>query len=383
MRLQPFAYIKEPIVESGGGDVFPDQSLATWTATQATQWKDYGTAKLNPTDFGYASSTTRIGSDFGTGAAKWFGGSLANNGKIYAPPHVRNKWGIINTTNDTVTESAASVNGSNQGSVYDKISQQVIAFGDDGTVIDVTNDSATNISSGPPNRSCNPVQGFIGNDIYTTKFVIGSAGIQKYNVSTGATSAVSPTGDSVKTQGEMGTLGVDGCMYMPSVSSGGTIMKYNPATNVNTNITTPSSQTYTTIVQHYDGYLYFFPIGTDAGDIRGYDPATDAWVSSYNWGTGFQTSNCCIGLDGKIYAVTGQAQSTIKIYDPVNGTDSNATISNSDSSYQGITMGANGDLYLIPWTGGYFHKLALTTGTGTPATDIVSQYNFGGRLCWG
>ena len=45
-------------------------------------------------------------------------------------------------------------------------------------------------------------------------------------------------------------------------------------------------------------------------------------------------------------------------------------------------MGANGDLYLIPWTAGYVHKLALTTGTGTPATDIVSQYNFGGRMCW-
>ena len=380
MRQFPFSFLEQP--DAGGATAFPDQSLATWTSTEADAWLAYGASFATTSTFGYGTTTTRIGSDFGTGVAKWLGGSLANNGKIYTPPHVRSKWGIIDTTNDTVTESAATVNGSNQGSVYDKISQQVIAFGDNGTVIDISNDSATNISSGPPNRSCNPVQGFVGNDIYTTKFVVGSAGIEKYNVSTGVTSAVSPTGDTVTLQGENGTLGRDGCMYMPSVSSGGGIMKYNPATNVNTNLTVPGSEIFTTIVQHYNGYIYFLPQGTYT-TLRWYDPSTSTWAGSYSWGSGFQTSNACIGLDGRIYCVTGQTQSTIKWYDPTAGTHGNITISNSDSSYQGITMGANGDLYLIPWTGSWFHKLALTSGTGTPATNVVSQYNFGGRMCWG
>ena len=53
-----------------------------------------------------------------------------------------------------------------------------------------------------------------------------------------------------------------------------------------------------------------------------------------------------------------------------------------DTSYAGITIGANGDLYMVPFSGDYVHKLALTTGTGTDATNIVSQYNFGGRMCW-
>ena len=381
MRVQPFAFIKQEAEAAAAGPVtaFPDQSLTTWTTTTADDWLAYGASVLNTTTFAYSGSSVRIGSDYGTGVAKWQGGSLASNGKIYTSPHVRTKWAVIDTDTDTITEPTTIVNGSSQGSVYDKITNQVISFGDGGTKIDCSTDTASNIS-GPPNRTTNPIQSFAGDELYGLGF-FGYTGIRKYTVSTDTTSTVTPTGDAVIAQGEMGTLGRDGQIYTPNVPTPNITSKYNPDTNVNTQFARPGGENFTTIVQHYDGILYYLPQSA-FGTLRGYNPSTSSWVADYDWGTGFQVSNACIGLDGRIYCVTGQSTGTVKWYDPTAGSHGTITISNSDTSYQGITIGKNGDLYLIPWTAAYFHKIPLVTGTGTTATDIVSQYNFGGRLCW-
>jgi len=387
MRVAPFSFIREAAPDDAAAG-FPDQSLSTWTTTEADAWIDYGAANLNTTTFAYSGSTQRIGSDYGSGNAKWMGGSLADNGKIYAAPHLGytggKKWAIIDTDTDSISVSAQVVNGDNQGSVFDKISGKVIAFGNNGTTITVSSDSGSNITSGPNNRSCNPIQSFAGDEIYTCTFVIASAAVYKFNVSTGATTTVTTSGDSLLTQGEFGTLGIDGKMYMPSVSSGGSIMQFDPSTNVNTNIALPggAGEIYTNIVQHYNGYLYFLPQSA-FGTIRWYDPSTDSWIGDSDGGSGFQVGNACIGLDGKIYMVSGSDSTyTLKVFDPATNTHSTIAIADSDSSFQGITVGKNGDLYLIPWNNNYFHKLELVTGTGTTATDIVTQYNFGGRLCW-
>ena len=41
-------------------------------------------------------------------------------------------------------------------------------------------------------------------------------------------------------------------------------------------------------------------------------------------------------------------------------------------------MGAMGDLYLIPWTGAYVHKLALVRGSGY-AQKVIQEYNLNSR----
>ena len=378
MRVLPFSFLEQ--VQAGGGGLFPDQSLATWTTTEADEWLAYGLANLNTTTFGYDTTATRIGSSYGTGVAKWAGGCLASNGKIYSAPHVRTKWAILDTTTDTITESVATVNGSSTGGVYDKITNQVFSFGSGGTKIDVATDVASNIS-GPPNRTASVIQSFIGNELYGVGFHTYT-GIRKYTISTNTTSTITPTGDTVINQGEFGTLGRDGCIYYGNIPSPSTsFMRYNPATNVNTNITTPGG-IFSSLIQHYDGYIYALPTSASTL-VRKFDPSTGTFVGSYDWGTSFQSSNACIGLDGRIYVVSSvTATKVIRWFDPIAVSHGDITIADLDGSYQGITIGANGDLYLIPWTGPYFHKLALVTGTGTTATDIVSQYNFGGRLCW-
>ena len=377
MRVLPFSYLEQ--AQAGGGGLFPDQSLATWTTTQADEWLAYGLANLNTTTFGYDTTTARIGSSYGTGVAKWGGGALASNGKIYSAPHVRTKWAILDTTTDTITESVATVNASSQGCVYDKITNQVFSFGSGGTKIDVATDVASNIS-GPPNRTASPIQSFDGDELYGISFGTYT-GFRKYTISTNTTTTITPTGAAVGRFGEFGTLGRDGCVYYGNAAGGTELFKYDPATNVATRISVISG-VFPTIIQHYDGYIYFLPSSASTL-VRKFDPSTGTFVSSYDWGTAFQSSNACIGLDGRIYIVSsGTSTKVIRWFDPIAVSHGDITISDLDGSFQGITIGVNGDIYLIPWTAPYFHKLALVTGTGTTATDIVSQYNFGGRLCW-
>jgi hypothetical protein len=376
MIFQNFGFNQNYAVAAAPAAVsFPDQSLATWTVTESAQWLAAGTSVCNTSTFGYASSTTRLSTNYGGGAAKWAGGSLASNGKIYCAPHVRSDWLIVNTNNDT-TATTGSVNGSSQGSVYDKITNTVYGFGSGGTKIITSTDVSSNIS-GPGNRSLNPIQGFNGDYLFTAGFTF--TGMRRYQISTNTT-----TNMTTPTQafGELGVGGSDGCMYFPNITSGTNVLKYDPVANTCTNLAIGNAQAYSTMVQHYDGYIYLLPNGGTATAIRKLEVSTGTISAAHTMASAFNVSSACIGLDGRIYMVTSAGVSTIRWFDPTASTSGNITISNSDTSYQGITMGANGDLYLIPWTAGYVHKLASTTGTGTTATDIVSQYNFGGRMCW-
>lgn len=378
MIFQNFGFNQKYVVAAAPAAVlFPDQSLATWTATESAQWLAAGTSVCNTSTFGYASTTSRIGTNYGGGTAKWAGGSLASNGKIYCAPHVRTDWLIVNTNNDT-TATTGSVNGSSQGTVYDKITNTVYGFGSGGTKIITSTDVSSNIS-GPGNRSCNPIQGFNGDYLFTAGFTF--TGMRRYQISTNTTTNMtSPT----QAFGELGVGGSDGCMYFPNITSGTNVLKYDPVANTCTNLAIGNAQAYSTMVQHYDGYIYLLPNGGTQTAIRKLEVSTGTISAAHTMASGFGCSSACIGLDGRIYMVSsGAFVFTVRWYDPTAGTSGDITISNSESSFQGITMGANGDLYLIPWTqSSYVHKLALTTGTGTTATDIVSQYNFGGRMCW-
>ena len=378
MIFQNFGYNQNyQAVISAGVVLFPDQSLATWTATESALWLSAGTTNCTTASFAYSGSTVRLSTNYGPGVAKWGGGSLASNGKIYCAPHVETQWLIINTNNDTTTLTG-SVNNSSQGSVYDKITNTVYGFGSGGTKILTTNDSSSNIS-GPANRSTNPVQGFTGDYLFSAGF-LNYTGMRRYQISTNTTTNMaSPS----RTYGESGVGGSDGCMYWPNVPGGSNILKYDPVANTCTDIAIGNAVLYPTLIQHYDGYIYLLPPVASTA-VRKLNISTGVISAAHTFGSAFQCSSACIGLDGRIYIVSSQTTSVIRWFDPTAGTSGDITISNSDSSYQGITMGANGDLYLIPWSGptGYVHKLPLVTGTGTPATTIVSQYNFGGRMCW-
>jgi|TARA_R110002096_G_scaffold205832_1_gene391939 hypothetical protein len=376
MRQFPFSFLEQPDVAAAG---FPDQSLATWTSTEADAWLAYGASFANTTSFGYATTTTRIGGSF-LNSRQYYGAALAGNGKIYGSPAdggTVKQWIVIdtNTGQDTVTLNPTTVNYRNFGARWDKITNTVYSFGDGGTKIDCTTDTASNVT-GPSSWNGGAVQSFDGNLLYTAPLFSNNA-IYEYNISTNTSTNKGSTGGD---RYPIGTLSRTGKMFWPS--GGGTqFTSYDPATSTLTDFGSLSGDYVGPMVQHYDGYIYAFPRFFNSSVLR-LDPATNTITTIHTLSLSPQiiSMDCCIGLDGRIY-VTRENGATYW-YDPSSNTSGILTMDSGDTSYAGITIGANGDLYMVPFNGDYVHKLALTTGTGTDATNIVSQYNFGGRMCW-
>ena len=375
MRVLPFSYLEQ--VQAAPSGAFPDQSLATWTTTDTADWLTYGSSFANTTNFGYSTTSTRIGG-FNSATRKWGGAALANNGKIYCPPgdgSTVKYWSIIDTSNDTVSFSPTTVNYKNFGARYDKITNQVFAFGAGGTKIDVATDVASNVS-GPAQYNGGGVQSLDGNLLYTAPLAT-NRNIYEYNIATNTSTSVGAVGQD---RYPIGTLSVSGKMFWPS--GGGTqFTSYDPATSTLTNFGSFLGDRVGPMVQHYDGYIYAFPRFFNSDIVR-LDPSDNSVTIIHTLSISPQiiSLDTCIGLDGRIYVT--RENGGVYWYDPSTNTSGNITMDSGDSSFAGITIGNDGSLYVVPFSSSYFHKISLTTGTGTPATDIVSQYNFGGRMAW-
>lgn len=356
------------------GPTFPDQSLTTWTTTESAAWLSAG-ATLTTSSFGYSSSSTRIGSSY-SGTRKWGGAALASNGKIYAPSAdgSRTDWAIINTSNDTIAVTG-SVNSKNFGARYDKITNQVFAFGAGGTKIDCSTDAASNVS-GPSQYNGGAVQGLDGDKLYTGP-LFSNNNIYEYDISANtSTSKGATSGDRYP----IGTLAANGKVFFPS-GGGTSFTEYDPATNTLTNFGSFTGDYTGPMVAHYDGYIYCFPRFFNQSVIR-LNPDTRATTTIHTLSipTNIISMNTCIGLDGRIYVT--RENGGVYWYDPYSNTSGTITMDSGDTSFSGITMGMYGDLYVIPFSSTYFHKISLTTGAGAGANAICQQYNFGGRMCW-
>ena len=366
------------------GPTYPDQSLATWTTTETAAWLSAGSTQTT-SNFGYASTSTRIGSSLGAGASKWDGGALASNGKIYGAPHTSTSWLVINTNTDAVATTGSANNG-NTGARYDKITNRVYTFGNydgggnNGTYIDVATDATTNLSAGVPSLTGGPVQAFDGNKLYMVRLYSSPTNLYEYNISAGTSTSIGSQGGD---KFPRGTLAANGKIFWgPGGST--TFCEYDPATNTITNFSQGGGggDSYGPVCAHYDGFLYCFPRFNNLTSILKINPSTRAitTITTSLSSANYISMGTCIGLDGRIYVA--RENGGIYWYDPYANTSGTITMASGDTSFGAIMMGANGDLYAIPWSSAYVHKIALTTGTGSAATQIVSQYNFGGRMCW-
>lgn len=354
---------------------FPNQALKVWSGFEAQQWMRAG-QQFNTTICQYDTTTTRISSDYGSGPAKWGHGSLAPNGNIYCMGHVRSDFAIINTYTDAVTTTGSIGSRSSQGSVYDKVTNNVYGFGDSGAKINTATNVASTIT-GPPNRSDNPIQGWDANILSTAGF-FNYSGTRQYSISANTTATTAATPGNAN-YGEWGTLGIDGNMYQTNVPGGSNMLKFDPVANTTANIALGAGS-FAGVLQHYNGKLYILPNG--ATRVAEYDFSTNAVTTTLTLPSARLFSGACIGADGKIWGCASSS-GTLTWIDVYNNTSGTVTVGNGDVSYQGIQMGALGDLYLIPWSGtnGYFHKLKLVKGSGY-VQKIIQEFNQGGRLSW-
>jgi streptogramin lyase len=385
MIFQNFGYNQNYPVAAGApaSPTYPDQSLATWTSTETAAWLAAGSTQTT-TNFGYASTSTRIGTSLGGGSNKYDGGALASNGKIYCPPESTTAFLVINSNNDTVATTGSSVNNGNSGARYDKITNRVYGFGNydasgnNGTYLDVATEAITNLASGIPNLTSGPVQALDGNKLYMAKLYSGTPSIYEWNISAGTATNIGAQGGDKYPKG---TLAANGKIYWGPGGSG-TFCELDPATSTITNFGSVAGDSYGPLVAHYDGYLYCFPRFNSVTSILRVTPSTRAvsTITTSLPGANYISMGGCVGLDGRIYVA--RENGGIYWYDPYANSVGTITMDSGDTSFGGVMVGANGDLYCIPWSSAYVHKIALTTGAGTAATQIVSQYNFGGRMCW-
>ena len=345
---------------------FPNQKLNPFSQFESEQWMRAG-LQLNTTLCEYGTAT-RIGSSYGTGVVKWNGAALAANGKIYAPPHVRNDWLIIDTLTDSVT-TTGSVNNSNDGAFYDKITNSVYGFGSSGCKINCATDASSNIS-GPGNRQGGPLQGFDGDKVYTIGS-FGTRGVYEYSIQANSATLKQSIGSD---RSDTGCLGINGKAYW-GTGPNSNFYVYDPVAGTGTTFGTGTADKNNFVIQYFDGYMYSLPTISGTTIVR-IDPKTN---TTTNVVTGLSATSCglaCIGADGRIYAPNG---GNLFWFDPRTNATGNLALGTGDTSFVACMMGAMGDIYVIPNSSAYVNKVALSKGSGY-IQKIVQEYNMGGRF---
>lgn len=380
MRQFPFSFLEQASAAPAGG--WPSQATNPWTATEGQAWLTEGTSLFNSSNTVSYGTPTYIATTVTAGVAWWSGAVLAPDGNIYACGHLEENMLVINTNTDVISyiafPSGIGINPSNNGGIYSHQTNSLYFATKFGIVYyNLTTSSwSTNYAYSFGTNQANMLgASYDGTKIFYNGYV---ASKQLYyfdtatntNVATGATY----TGDRIK-----GGLSWNNKFFMGG-GGGGTAdyMSYDVATNTTTAITGGSSigaDQYRNMVQHPNGYVYTFP-GYGATAIKKIDPVTltmtdDAsTISNGNWNT------YRVGGDGKIYC-TG-ASTILGIYDTVNQSMSTTNIS---GKYEGMSMGAKGDIYCIPWNNGNsIMKIPVVNGSVITPTNPTPYNGWNARL---
>lgn len=353
----------------------PQQSLREFGTFEGQQW-NRAMSQLNTTVFAYETASVRVGAALAGTTYKYIGAALASNGKIYAPGHNQNRTLMVDTINVTRSELTGATNTQNSGMIFDKITNFCYATGNNGIKVDCATDTPSNVSAGA-NRATEPMQGPDGNRLYTGAVAFKTAGVYDYNIATNVAALVSA---SAGYRAGVAMSSVNNCIFFGN-DTATTFMRYNPVTNVVDTFSSITSYTYPMIINYFDGFLYSFGVGGAGGNqVKRINPVTLEVTNMFTLTTLLGGSNC-IGGDGRIYRVGG-GSGQVRYYDPRDNTEGLLlTLSNSDTSFSTIRMGVDGSLYCIPRDAAYVHRIAPARGSQY-VTNIIKEYNFGGRYGW-
>lgn len=350
---------------------FPDQKYLDWTAYESIEWmrvgRQYFTAE-NGVSYGTPAG---IGTDYGTSCCKWAGGALALNGNIYGLGHLQDNYLIIDSLNDTVTTSGtiSPADPSSNASVYNPFTNCIYSDADDGIYkYDVSAGTWSYVSKGFTGQGLILGMAHDGRRIYFHGFV-SSRKMYYYDV---LTDTVTDTGVSWSGDRITGCLSWNNKFYLGGGGGSTNFLVYDVNSNTATTITggaAIAADQYRNFIQYFDGFLYTFG-GFGANRIKRVNPVTNEVVDVFTMAsTSYNFNDFTIGADGKIYCVG--ASSTMGVYDPRDNTFS--TVSLPYSSYEGIVMGAKGDLYAIPWTANKVVQIPIENSGNT--LKAIQEYN--------
>lgn len=146
-----------------------------------------------------------------------------------------------------------------------------------------------------------------------------------------------------------GALAPNGNIYAAPYNTN-TILKIDPIVGTSSTIAinSLSTQNYRGIVCAKNGKLYTIPSGISTDKVLEFDPQNNSYKFfadsvKGSWYDGVLAPN------GKIYGIPFSESSILEI-NPVAGTATTSTISNTKSGYVGGVLGPNGKIYCIPFS---------------------------------
>jgi hypothetical protein len=330
----------------------PNQGLSTWGTFEAQQWMAAG-LQLNTNNYAYATSTSRLGDSTGGGDYQWIGGTLAANGKIYCPGHLRNTYLTIDSNNKTWTTSGtAGGNWFSAAVTYDKITNSVYSGGE-GKYKMLTSGTSPAVINWSGRTTVASPQGFNGNLIYSYQSEFATKGIYVNTISANTSALLAAASHYADTM----TLGINGNIYA-SPSDQTTIYEYNPFTSTASTFGSFTANRYYGMQQYFDGWIYLLPAATSAA-IWKINPITRQQIQVGTSTVAHGGGQLKIGGDGRIYSITGG--STILYYDPRTQTDG-TLLTTTDSQFLSIAVGVDGTIYCIPRNSSYINYIPPTKG---------------------
>tara|TARA_R110000772_G_C13310310_1_gene440363 strand:- start:25601 stop:27430 length:1830 start_codon:yes stop_codon:yes gene_type:complete len=315
---------------------------------------------------------------------KWWGGSLASNGKIYAPPDSKGSVLVINTADDSNYEIpmyagtkrfSGSVLAPN-GFIY------FIPF--TGNLVGVFNpvtETATSIATITGSYKWNNGTLAPNGKIYCSPYRKSNILVIDTNTNTVSYIDISGLGVYATNSHSGGALAPNGKIYLTPFSSGSVIVidTADDSLSVISGIA-GGSYKYSGGVCLNDGNIVCF--GYSRNDILLIDTTNDTvsyktGLSGYNGGT--------LAPNGKAYSIMYAREETLTEFNPI----SNDTVyypksGNVNTECKGMVLAPNGNLYQIPYSGRSLKKIInvgagisaeMTTMPSPISTLATSKYN--------
>ena len=292
---------------------------------------------------GFAVTTTSNGSGSLSGSAKWYGGVLAPNGKIYGIPAVSSSVLVIDPS---VVGAGRSVG---------------IAITSGASAVSIASSIATTFSS---DTTFTVGDSGIGTVYFAANtpnnFTDSSAGTSGFAVTTTSNGSGSLSG-SAKWYG--GVLAPNGKIYgIPAVSS--SVLVIDPATGITTTFGSLSG-TYKWIggVLAPNGKIYGIPYASTS--VLVIDPATNTTSTFGSLSGSSKWYGGVLAPNGKIYGIPFTSTSVLVI-DPAVGTATTFGSLSGTNKWDGGVLAPNGKIYGIPYDS--TSVLVIDPATNTTST---------------
>jgi len=356
---------------------FPEQRTLQWSNNDSLSWMRAGAQYFTTTNGVSYGTPVNIGSSFGAVTSKYAGGALALNGNIYTLGHLPDNYLVIDTLTDAVstTGSISPTDPSSNASAYSPFTNCIYSDADDGIYkFNVATSAFSFVSKGFTGQAIllGPAQN--GTRIYFHGF-FNQRRMYYYDILTDTVTntGVTWTGDRLT-----GCLSWNNKFYIGGGGSSTNFLVYDVNANSATTITggaAIAADQYRNFIQYYDGFLYTFG-GFGANRIKRINPVTNEVVDVFTMAaTNYNFNDFAIGADGKIYCVG--ASNVLGIYDP--RTNSFTTGTMPGNHYEGIVMGAQGDLYAIPWNSTTTNVAKIPILNNGRVIRVLQEYN--GMIC--